>query len=270
MTRAWIDGKPSSEGLLADRALHYGDGLFETISVRNSRARFLDLHAARLDDGCRRLGIVCDAGASLASSVALLGAEARDGTLKVIVSRGDARVRGYAPRGDEQSRVFSYWYPGAVAAPTQDLEVALLTHRWGENAQLAGMKHLNRLEQVLARRELAASGAGEGLVLSSNGLLSSGTQCNVFLWFGDSLVTPRVDRCGIAGVMRAVVLREAARLGLPVQVADLPVSALAQASALFFTNARIGLQFATRLEGLRFERPDALLRLAAAVEALDG
>jgi 4-amino-4-deoxychorismate lyase len=269
VTLAWVDGEPAASELIADRGLHYGDGLFETLLVRNGRARFLDLHVARLAEGCARLGIACDAEATLSSAIERLGPDATDGTLKVIVTRGDARVRGYAPQGDETRRVLAWWYPGPVPARLDSFNVVLLAQRWGENPLLAGMKHLNRLEQVFARRELAAHGADEGLVLSSGGLVCSGTQTNVFLWFGESLVTPRLDRCGIAGVMRAAVLREGARLGVTVQVSDIAAPALDQARALIFTNARIGLRFATRLGARELEQPDALMRLAAAIEALD-
>ncbi len=265
----WIDGEPASNALLADRALHYGDGLFETIGVRAGRARFLELHARRLANGCRRLGIACDARTALHGAVEAIGPAAGHGTLKVIVSRGDAIARGYAPNGAERARVIACWYPGALPVAPTSLDAIVLAQRWGENPALAGLKHLNRLEQVLARRELAERGGDEAIVLSSSGLVCSGTQSNVFVAFERALVTPRVDRAGIAGIMRAVVLREAERLGIAMQVADLPLPALRQARSVFFTNARIGVQFVTRLEARALAQPVELTRLAAVVDSLD-
>ncbi len=242
----WIDGQPANDALRFDRGLHYGDGLFETIDVREGRARFLALHADRLSRSCERLGIDCDAVDTLATAARDLEGE---GTLKVIVTRGDAVARGYGATGRERARVLRFWYPGPSAARPAKCDVVTLTQRCGENPALAGMKHLNRLEQVLARRELAATGADEGLILSSTGDVVSGTMCNVFLHVDDRWVTPRVDRCGIAGVMRAVVLRESARAGLFIDEVALDAAALPRVTAAFFTNARIGVSPATRLDG---------------------
>ena len=119
----------------------------------------------------------------------------------------------------------------------------------GENPQLAGIKHLNRLEQVLARAELGAHGGFEGLLCSSSGLLASGSMSNVFLVQQGRLCTPCVDRCGVAGVMRAVVLREARQAGIAVHEMPVAPSALGQAEEVFLTNIRIGIRPVDRLDG---------------------
>jgi len=130
------------------------------------------------------------------------------------------------------------------------------------------MKHLNRLEQVLSRRELAErAGRDEGLVLSSTGLVVSGTMCNVFLKLDDRWMTPRVDRCGIAGVMRAVVLRETEEAGWPVEEREIAGTDLPRVSAMFFTNARIGVRPATWLEGRALPVPDEVEALRGEIEA---
>jgi 4-amino-4-deoxychorismate lyase len=262
----WIDGQTANDALRFDRGLHYGDGLFETIDVREGRARFLALHADRLARGSERLGIACDAGAQLTAAARALDG---DGTLKVIVTRGDSVARGYGTTGAERARVLRFWYPGAPATRPAKCDVVTLAQRWGENPALAGLKHLNRLEQVLARRELAATGADEGLVLASTGRLVSGTMCNVFLYVDERWVTPRVDRCGIAGVMRAVVLREAARAGLSIDEVALDAAVLPRVSAAFFTNVRIGVSPVTRLDGRRLAVPPEVEALRAAIESLD-
>lgn len=262
----WIDGQPASDALRLDRGLHYGDGLFETIDVRAGHARFLALHADRLGRGCERLGIDCDAAGVLAGATRDLRGE---GTLKVIVTRGDAVARGYGTTGRERARVLRFWHPGPPAARPAKCDVATLTQRWGENPALAGMKHLNRLEQVLARRELAATGADEGLALSSAGHVVSGTMCNVFLRVDDRWVTPPVHRCGIAGVMRAVVLRESARAGLGVDELALDAAALRRVTAAFFTSTRIGVSPATRLDGRALGVPPEVEALRLAIEARD-
>jgi 4-amino-4-deoxychorismate lyase len=262
-----IDGLPASDGLYLDRGLHYGDGLFETLDVRAGRARFLAQHIARLTSGCERLGIACNPGELLTSAAAGLDG---DGTLKVIVTRGDAVARGYAPTSRERARVIRCWYPGPRAARAARCDVVRLTQRWGENPALAGMKHLSRLEQVLSRRELGEhADADEGVVLSSTGLVVSGTMCNVFLKLDDRWMTPRVDRCGIAGVMRAVVLRETADAGWPVEEREIAGAELARVTAMFVSNARIGVSPVTRLEGRTLAVPDEVETLRTVTEARD-
>jgi 4-amino-4-deoxychorismate lyase len=119
--------------------------------------------------------------------------------------------------------------------------VRTLTLRLGENPRLAGLKHCNRLEQILARAELAAQPLAEGILFSSSGNLVSATSSNVFLVRESCLLTPRIDLCGVAGVMRRVVLREARRVGIPARECELRAPDLQQADEVFLTNARIGI-----------------------------
>jgi 4-amino-4-deoxychorismate lyase len=119
--------------------------------------------------------------------------------------------------------------------------VRIATLRLGENPALAGLKHLNRLEQVLARAEAPATDADELLLFSSSGLLACGTASNVFLVASGRLKTPRLDLCGVSGVMRRVVLREATRAGIAAEEAVVSATELENASEVFVTNARIGI-----------------------------
>lgn len=257
-----IDGERSTASWALDRGLHYGDGVFETISVREGRLRFESLHRARLAEGCRRLAIELDQD-GLWDGARALAAELPSCTLKVLVSRGSADTRGYAPSGTERARVLLLAYPPASGPDIPSrVRVALLQAVLGENPQLAGIKHCNRLEQVLARRQLHAHGnAFEGLLASSSGHLVSGTMSNVFLEQDGVLMTPQLERCGIAGVMRAVVLREAAAMGVAVQVTEMPTSVLQRCNGLFLTNARIGVLPVNEVDGRE-------LAVSATVEAL--
>jgi 4-amino-4-deoxychorismate lyase len=138
----------------------------------------------------------------------------------------------------------------------------------GENAALAGIKHCNRLEQVLARLELRTD-AYEGLMGSSSGRLISGTMSNVFLDTGAGLVTPSLQYCGIAGVVRAVVLREAAAMGIAVHVADVPMAALDTCHGVFLTNVRLGVLPVTRLNGRVLAVSEVVRALANRVAKLE-
>jgi 4-amino-4-deoxychorismate lyase len=234
-----------------DRGLHYGDGLFETIACRGGRPRFLPLHLERLAAGCERLGIGYQDFAPLAAQVRALAAAQPACILKLILTRGNAG-RGYAPQGagPPHSLLLQYPWPAEERALwEQGVAVRTAHGRLGENPALAGLKHLNRLEQVLIRAEWSDPDIHEALVFSSSGWLISGTMSNVFLVSDGRIVTPALTHAGVRGVMRRVVMREAQAAGLTVTEAPLAAAALATAAEIFLTNARIGIWPVRALDG---------------------
>lgn len=238
-----------------DRGLHFGDGVFETIACLHGRPRFLSLHLERLAHGCRTLGFSPPAAHSLREEIERLAGAVDRAIVKLIVSRGPATVRGYAVSGREQATRVAIRYPWPVEDPVllqQGVSVRVAAMRLGENPALAGLKHCNRLEQILARGEPDAAAAREALMLSRSGKLISGTMTNVFLVDGPAgsprLRTPALDLCGVAGVMRRVVLREAARAGITATECALWPADLAAAAEVFLTNARVGIWPVGRLE----------------------
>jgi 4-amino-4-deoxychorismate lyase len=247
-----LNGRPLVDGVSPyDRGLHYGDGLFETIVCANGRARFLSLHLERLSLGCERLRIELGDVELLRKEIQAAAATG-DALIKVIVTRSEAVARGYGVSGTEVASRFVFRYPlppENVAARRDGIRAAVAKLRYGENPQLAGLKHLNRLEQVLARSEVPVDDAAELLVFSSAGHLVSGTMSNVFLVRQGRVLTPKLDRCGVAGVMRRVILRETAAAGIGVEACTLGEADLAGAGELFVSNARVGLWPIRTLEG---------------------
>ena len=253
-----------------DRGVHFGDGLFETIACRRGRPRFLSLHLERLQLGCQRLGI--DAGPDdIAAEIRSLASEVDSSIVKLVLTRGTAVARGYAVTGREKATriTFRYPWPRETRDGSQDgVHVRTATLRLGENPALAGLKHCNRLEQVLARREWTDPGIAEALLFSSSGKLVSGTMTNVFIVDGSDLRTPRVDLCGVAGVMRRVVLREAARMGIQTAEDVLDANDLHRADEIFLTNARIGIWPVRVLDNRPLAPGATTRRLQAALEPL--
>jgi 4-amino-4-deoxychorismate lyase len=230
--KLWIDGVPASD-IALDRGLEYGDGLFETIAVLDGKPRLLARHLARLAAGCGRLGIEMPPAATLTAE---LGAAAREpgvGALKLIVTRG-AGGRGYV---SDPATAPRRW----LAALPPRVTVRWCSGRLAEQPLLAGLKHLNRLEQVLARREWQDPAIAEGLMLDVHGRLVCGTMTNVFTVHGTEIVTPALTRCGVAGVMRAALIESFRAAGLPVTERDLEPRELAAAAEVFLTNALIGV-----------------------------
>jgi 4-amino-4-deoxychorismate lyase len=263
-----VDGRVSSEEWPLDRGLQYGDGLFETMLVRHGRVRFEALHRARLAEGCMRLGIHADL-ARLWQEAGELATKHGDAMLRLQITRGTAVARGYQPTGDERARSVLAVFAVPVTDIPRPLRVVTLRNRLGENPDLAGLKHCSRLEQVLARQAMTGIDAFEGLMASSSGLLISGTMSNVFLELDGHIVTPAMDRCGVAGTRRAAVLREAVRAGTPVHVREVPVEALYHATALALSNARIGLAMVDVLDGRQLAHSARLAALAARVASLE-
>jgi 4-amino-4-deoxychorismate lyase len=269
---SWIDGVRGETLPADDRGLHYGDGLFESIGVRAGVARFLEAHLARLASGCARLGIrfssMAELRAEIAAALALAPPRAM---LKIIVTRGSVMRRGYAPQGTESARRLMSLWPEA-ALPTSVAEGVALhraTFTLADNPALAGIKHLSRIENVMAAGEVAAAGAFEALLLDGSGHVISGAMSNVFLVRDGQVLTPRLDRCGVAGVMRGVVLRECASLGITAEDRRVSLDALLAADEVFITNARVGVVPVLRVGEHSFHMTAVARRLGAHIETLD-
>jgi 4-amino-4-deoxychorismate lyase len=191
--------------------------------------------------------------------------------LKIIVTRGSALRRGYAPEGSEIARrVLSLWPSAPLPQSQRDgVDLVLATGRCADNAALAGIKHLSRLENVLALREAQAAGGFDALMTGADGMLVSGAMSNLFLVRSGRVLTPRVDRAGVAGILRGVVLRECAVLGIPAGPHNLSLADLHTADEVFITNARIGVVPVRRVGEHPLRMNQITGRLASHVEALD-
>jgi 4-amino-4-deoxychorismate lyase len=248
----WVNGTPGAALSPLERGLHYGDGLFETIACVGGKPRFLALHLERLARGAKRLGIAPPAVVELRREILGLAAHGDRTVIKVLLTRGAAAARGYRVTGRETATRVTLRYPWEPEDPRiakEGVSVRTAALRLAENPALAGIKHLNRLEQVLARREWSDPQIAEALMFSAGGRLVSGVMSNVFLVEGRKLRTPLLDRCGVAGIMRQVVIREAAHLGLATEEAALGSEDLARAQELFLTSALIGLRPVRDLDG---------------------
>ncbi len=251
----WINGEAAGRLSPLDRGLHFGDGIFETIACPASRPRWLRLHLERLALGCARLGLPTPGPARLQRAVEQAAAEGGRCLVKLLLTRGPAIQRGYAWGGESGSwLVIRYPWPHEdPALGSSGVRVRTAATRLGENPALAGLKHCNRLEQILARNEDRSAQTDEALMLSHSGKLVSGTMTNVFLVDGPAqsprLRTPEVSLCGVAGIMRRVVLGEAAAEGIPTTECVLWPRDLEAATEVFLTNARIGIWPVRALDG---------------------
>jgi 4-amino-4-deoxychorismate lyase len=245
----WINGREAATVDVADRGLHYGDGLFETIAVVDGRPRLLELHLARLTAGCARLGLPAPA-ATLEAEIrsAAVGAHA---IVKVIVTRGPGG-RGYRPPESlEPTRIVARhgWPEGIEEQALQGVRVRLCATRLGRNRALAGLKHLNRLEQVLARAEWRDPGIAEGLMLDDLDRVVCATQANLFVVRDGVVCTPVIDECGVAGTMRRAVVDHLQGTGVRVVEQPLMHVDLENVEEAFLTSAVIGVWPVRELPG---------------------
>lgn len=245
--KVWFqDGSPIAAIAADDRAAQYGDGLFETIAIRSATPRLWPYHLERLQLGCDRLGIPSPAAPALKSgidnAIAAADVDTAYATAKLIVSAGSGR-RGY--QRPASAPVVRIGIDTAEPRPVEDyrrgVRVRLCNTRLAIQPQLAGMKTLNRLEQVLARAEWDEPDIVEGLTLDTDGRLICGTMSNVFALLDNQLVTPALTRCGVAGVMRRHVLTELERDGTAVDVRDIGHEELASIDEMFLTNSQFGI-----------------------------
>jgi 4-amino-4-deoxychorismate lyase len=248
--RLRVNGEDSRQVDATDRGLQYGDGLFETIAVVGGTPRLHAAHLERLLRGCARLDIGPVAESLIEEDVAAVSGPG-DSVVKLIVTRGPSG-RGYRPpRGCSPTRVAAGFdvEPGAFASALPGLRVRTCRTRLGRNPALAGLKHLCRLEQVIARGEWQDDAVGEGLMLDEGGHVVCGTQSNLFVVKDGRLITPSVALAGVEGVMRRTVLEWAGSSGIDVAVQDLHAKGFDEVEEVFVTNALWGARAVLELDG---------------------
>ncbi len=230
-----------------ERGFHYGDGLFETIAIRNGQPRLWNHHVDRLAAGSKRLGLEVPRTAVLRRQLEDALEESDHNTeyctAKIILTAGRSQ-RGYGRKMPTPATVYTGVYPGVPLnrpAYAKGVAAMICETRLAVGSPVAGLKTLNRIEQVLARSECLATGAFEGLTLDADDRLICGTMSNVFIVKDKILRTPSLERCGVAGTMRRHVIETLAGERKDIGVADLFEQDLFDADEVFITNSQIGV-----------------------------
>ena len=236
-----------------DRAFLYGDGFFTTIRLENGKLCLWQRHIERLIQCADQLGFNLDIELMDQQVQAFLhDHNSAFGTVKIIVSRGLGE-RGYLPpeqSADAYIQFFPVENPQIMAERAQPIESGLLQLTLGHvMPAIAGLKTLNRMEQVLLRQELAATAWPEALVSDIQGNLIEGVYSNCFLYLNDKWHTPLLDQAGIAGVMRAEILAQMLDEDIPHLITHIPKTVVDQIESLFFCNALSGIVPVKSLHG---------------------
>ena len=244
----WVNGKRDSSLALPDRGLNFGDGLFETLLVDSGRILHIERHLYRLQLGMAALEISSnlDELVTQLNTAAAEFAEAPWAAMRLTLTRG-AGPRGYLPPDSDSQHSQFVIEVSPIARdcgePEEPARLGLAELRLALQPALAGIKHLNRLEQVLAAQQLAKSGFREGVLLDTQDHIVSVVAGNIFALKGGCIVTPALHYCGIAGTRRALLMeRWAPALGLDVIETKMTLSDLESAEEVFYTNALFGVR----------------------------
>ncbi len=266
-----LNGEKSDSLSLQDRGLQYGDGLFETIAVRNQQLEFWQLHMQRLLDGCQRLRIPLPDPEQLLAEACVLLDGRTDAVLKVVITRGQGG-RGYrAPTesNSKPSQILAVYelpdYPAENQA--NGIVVRYCDTRLGTSPTLAGIKHLNRLEQVLARCEWQDEAIFEGLMLAAHGRVTEGTMSNLFFVKEGILCSPDLSNAGVVGIMREMIFEFAHKQKIPVEIAHFSKADLSAADEVFISNSLIGAWPVRQLEQQQFSIGAVTQQIISAVNA---
>ena len=247
MFECLVNGEISSRVATTNRGLNYADGLFETLVVRNSRPLRWQSHMDRLGAGCERLGLAMPPQVILLREVQTVSAGLVEAVVKIVLTR-DGQGRGYMPPEDNNCVriVSSYVYPDGIAELAREgVKARICELRLSIQPALGGIKHLNRLEQVLASAETREAGATEGILLDRENHVIGAISANIFLVMEDRLLTPRLDRCGVRGVVRSQVLAE---YGARCEQRRIMVDMLREADEIFVCNSVRGIVPVTAID----------------------
>lgn len=259
-----VNGNRAQHLSVFDRGLAYGDGLFETIRVVNSQLTLQDLHLKRLQLGLQKLHIPASIDIALDYMRQLVNLAVDqgqvDGVIKLIVTRGTGG-RGFNPHRVGEPTLVCSWH--ALPEFSSDLhgrglDLHLCELRLPYRPALAGLKHLNCLDYVMASAELQGMADCDGLLLDADGRMVEAITANLFLLVNGELQTPRLHRCGVAGTMRRWIMEcTAMQLGIAVAERDLPLQALDAAGEVFICNSVRGV-IPVRRVGRRSWQPGAV------------
>ncbi|MEC7595497.1 MAG: aminodeoxychorismate lyase [Pseudomonadota bacterium] len=260
-----IDGEEQSQISIFNRNMQYGDGLFETCVAKDNQILFWSRHLSRLDSGCDKLKIKKIEESIWLEDIkkALSLFSKKNCIIKLILSRGNSH-RGYSYPDDilPVRVVIVSEMKKNKSKQSFSLEYALSGYH--SNPNLAGIKHCNRIEQILARATMQED---EAIMLDENKNIISVTQGNIYFIFGRRLLTPKLDRCGVVGSRRSLILELAKSIGLEINEEEISMIQAKKADEVFISNSLIGIQSISSIEDCQLSSSSFTVKIKRAFES---
>lgn len=254
MTEIWVADAPNGMLSPSDRALAYGDGLFATMLSSGGTIQFLDIHLRRLHDGAARLGFSWTAGEALRSHLVQLAIQHPAHCIKLLLSRG-CGGRGYQPPTRPQPVLLISIHPlpsHYQQWQLQGIKLARTQVQLGHQPLLAGIKHLNRLEQVLIKTTIP-SGVEDVWVQDCDGQVIESSIGNLFFISGEQVLTPALSYCGVAGVMRQQIMEQLLDMGLNVTATAVSPQLMFSANHILMSNSLLGAVAVTGVDNMDYQ-----------------
>ncbi len=278
----WINGQFQASLPVSDRGLAYGDGIFETIACINQTLHLWSRHWQRLQQGTKQLSLALPEQQTLLNWIEQALAEKNNPPLavvKIIITRGSGG-RGYRSPDQPQPRTIITVHPWPEHNADdyqQGISVMVCQTCQAPQPALAGIKHLNRLEQVLAAQELSANNCREGLMLeclpvdnnkSAKKTVIEGISSNLFFVTRGRLLTPKITYSGVNGTIRSELLEQAQALDIPLATGRYELQDVLNADEVFFTNSIFGILPVSKIiyqygqKSRHYQQRDVSMRLA--------
>ncbi len=247
-----IDGKKQSKASIFNRNTQFGDGLFETCLVENKKLLFWSNHFERMKLGCDRLKIsMIDETLWLSDIKKAFSLMKIDNCIvKLVLSRGES-LRGYSYKDNIRPIRMTIVSELKKNNKNKIFSLEFCNSGYNSNPKLAGIKHCNRLEQVIARAGIKVD---DGIMLDENENVVSVTQGNIFCIQGNRLITPNLDKCGIEGTRRAVIIKIAVDLGFDINIKNLSVAELLRSDEVFISNSIQGVGPVNQIEDFVYSK----------------
>jgi len=254
MSDVWVNGHKTDTVSVLDRGFSYGDGIFTTIKVKRGQCLLLTQHLVRLQHGITTLAITQIDFKLLLDDLTNKARQLDDGVLKVIITRGIGQ-RGYSSVGCESPTIVIS--TGSLPAIYQEwqqqgIAVGISTIALGINPLTAGIKHLNRLEQVLVKQQIDQNQWLDAIVLDCQACVIETSMANLFWRTGDKVFTPSLDFSGVNGLMRQQVIDHLTAKGVSVSQDRFKLSSVMDADEVFMTNCLMGITPINMIESKAF------------------
>jgi 4-amino-4-deoxychorismate lyase len=246
----WINGTPQHKASVTHRGFLFGDGVFTTIKVVNGHLQLENLHYQRLDRDAKQITLILP---KLDRVFRQMNQElvGKTGVLRISLERGQTE-RGYSYRNQGVANWTAWFVEKEFSCSKSQFKLRWCDTKLSTNHPLAGVKHLNRLEQVLARNEWCDDSVDDGLLTDGSGAVLESTCANIFCIINQTLITPPLDSNGVQGVMKQFVIQQLNKTGVDIIEKPLSKSMVEAADEIFLTNAIIGVQPVSQLENTNF------------------